>query len=382
MQKGLRLGRFLTVIALAFAVLAVWQAPAAAQEGETATLVIHKADCPVGTTGDIFEECHENRVSGVEFDINGTSYTTDGQGVIEAQVSAGDVAISEIDFDDVATGGSAYVYCSIQESTTQETRVAASDVLFEGETENGNVTVSGVPTGSVVICDWYNRTIVPATLTIHKLECPENASGDIFEACHDNRVEGVDFTVGGTDVTTDDEGVASASVNPGDVTITEHDFETYATAGRAFVYCSVQTAAASEEEAVSAANTQVLFQGDTETGEITVNGVPAGSEVICDWYNRVTVEQPTPTATTEPTVEPTEEPTQEPTEQPTEAPTEEPTERPSGDATATPTSETKLPETGVGASRGGSSGSLILGTMLFVLTVSLAALGLRRRPAA
>ncbi|MER3485907.1 MAG: hypothetical protein C4345_08010, partial [Chloroflexota bacterium] len=80
--------------------------------------------------------------------------------------------------------------------------------------------------------------------------------------CHDNRLEGVDFTIGDTDVTTDEDGVASATVVAGDVTIVEPDFDTIATAGKAFVFCSVQEDGSGT----------VLFEGDTTTGEVTVEG--------------------------------------------------------------------------------------------------------------
>ncbi len=316
-----------------------------------ATLIIHKLECPADATGDIFEACHDNRLGGVEFTIGEALYTTGSEGIIEAEVPAGDVQVIESNFEAIATAGEAFVYCSVQTTEQEQPAAASSDVLFEGTTETGDVIVPGIPAGSTVICDWYNRTLPTATVTIHKLECPADATGDIFEACHDNRLEGVDFTIGDTDVTTDEDGVASATVFAGDVTIVEPDFDTIATAGKAFVFCSVQEDGSGE----------VLFEGDTTTGEVTVEDVPAGKEVICDWYNRTEVEA-TPTTTAEPT------------EEPTEAPTE------TAEATATPGPQ--LPETGVGAASGPSGGTLALGALLFAVTAGFAALGLRRRPAA
>ncbi len=343
------LSRFVGALALLMALLAAWHAPAAAQE-ETATLIIHKLECPTDATGDIFEACHDNRLGGVEFSIGEALYTTNDQGVIEAEVPAGDVLVFENNFATVATAGQAFVYCSVQTTDQEQPVVASSDILFEGTTDTGDVTVPGIPAGSTVICDWYNRTLPTATVTIHKLECPADATGDIFEACHDNRLEGVDFTIGDTDVTTDENGVASATVVAGDVTIVEPDFDTIATAGKAVVFCSVQEDGSGT----------VLFEGDTTTGEVTVEGVPSGQEVICDWYNRTEVEA-TPTTTAEPT----------------EAPTEAPTET----AEATATSGPQLPETGVGVVGGPSGGSLVLAALLLVVTAGFAALGLRRRPA-
>jgi hypothetical protein len=354
MRVILTLSRFVGALALLTALLAAWHAPAAAQ-AETATLIIHKLECPADATGDIFEACHDNRLGGVEFAIGEAIYTTNGEGVIETEVAAGDVQIVESNFEEVATAGEAFVYCSVQATDQEQPAAASSDVLFQGTTDTGDVTVPGIPAGSTVICDWYNRTLPTATVTIHKLECPADATGDIFEACHDNRLEGVDFTIGDTDVTTDEDGVASATVVAGDVTIVEPDFGTIATAGTAFVFCSVQEDGSGT----------VLFEGNTTTGEVTVEDVPSGQEVICDWYNRTEVEA-TPTTTAEPT----------------EAPTEEPTEAPTETAEATATSGPQLPETGVGVAGGPSGGSLALGALLFAVTAGFAALGLRRRPAA
>ncbi|MER3438868.1 MAG: hypothetical protein C4346_15470, partial [Chloroflexota bacterium] len=149
------LSRFVGALALLTTLLAAWHAPVAAQ-AETATLIIHKLACPADATGDIFEACHDNRLGGVEFAIGEPLYTTNDEGVIEAEVSAGDVQVVESNFEEVATAGQAFVYCSVQTTGQEQPTAASSDVLFQGTTDTGDVTVPGIPAGSTVICDWYN----------------------------------------------------------------------------------------------------------------------------------------------------------------------------------------------------------------------------------
>src|SRR5215212_4308195 len=110
-------------------------------------------------------------------------------------------------------------------------------------------------------------------LSIHVLTCSKDAEGDIFEACHDNRVKKADFTIDDEDVTGDKEGLVEATVAAGTVKIEEVDFDTIATDGRAIVYCSPQPAG------------KPLTEYKTTNGKVEIE-VEAGTEVHCDWYNR------------------------------------------------------------------------------------------------
>lgn len=120
---------------------------------------------------------------------------------------------------------------------------------------------------------------------IHKADCLTTVNGDIFDNCHGNTVQGVDFTIGGTGVTTNSKGVAKAKVTAGTITITELDFAAQATAGKAYVYCSVQPA-----------GSPVLYSKNTTTGSINIK-VTDGTKVICDWYDRTTPPPPHATIT-------------------------------------------------------------------------------------
>jgi hypothetical protein len=117
---------------------------------------------------------------------------------------------------------------------------------------------------------------------IHKADCLTTVNGDIFDNCHGNTVQGVDFTIGGIGVTTNSKGVAKAKVAAGTITITELNFLAEATAGKANVYCSVQPA-----------GSPVLYDNSTTTGSVNIK-VKDGTKVICDWYDRVTPPPPTP----------------------------------------------------------------------------------------
>lgn len=197
---------------------------------------------------------------------------------------------------------------------------------------------------------------------IHAIDCPSNSEGDIFEACHDNRIADVVFDVEGIGATSDSDGLAIAEDVPtGDVTIEEYDFENLATAGRAYVYCSVQPD-----------GDPVLLEVSTRNGLVTFNIPDDVTEVHCDWYNRSADFGPTATSSATETAYPTN----------TAQPTQSGGDGGGGDtgSTATATTQTTLPTTGAGSvSNSTSSTGLAFGVILALLAVSAAAFSLRRR---
>jgi hypothetical protein len=96
-------------------------------------------------------------------------------------------------------------------------------------------------------------------------------------------VAGANFVVGDQRVTTDDEGVAETDVPAGEVKITEaeDDFDENATAGAAWVYCAIMPG-----------GEQVLYDDLANHREVEIDA-PAGSTIVCDWYN-LTAEGPQP----------------------------------------------------------------------------------------
>lgn len=118
---------------------------------------------------------------------------------------------------------------------------------------------------------------------IHKADCATNVKGNIYDQCHGNTVAGVQFNVGGVDVTTNSKGVAKAKVVSGTIAIHEYDFAANATAGKVYVFCSVPKTG------------QVLYSATRSVGTINVK-VPKGT-VVCDWYDRTTPPPPHATIT-------------------------------------------------------------------------------------
>jgi hypothetical protein len=370
MRRFVPVARLFAVAGLLFgliATLGVFGAIGVSAQADDVELSIHVLDCPNDAEGDIFEACHDNRIEDAEFDVAGDKVTSDDKGVVEAAVDAGEVDIEEIDFDDIATDGRAIVYCSPQPE---------GKPLTEYKTTDGSISIE-VEAGTEVHCDWYNRTDPNAggggggggddttKVWIHALECPADAEGDIFEACHDNRLEDVVYDINGTEAVSDEDGVATAEDVPtGEVTIEEFDFDFYATSGRAYVYCSAQPS-----------GEPVLGEGITRNGLFTIDVPDDVSEVHCDWYNRTSDFGPTPT----------DEPG-EPTETPEPTNTPQPTATETGGggggdtaATATATVMTTLPTTGAGPTNDSSNTGLIFGVILAFLAVSAGAFGLRSR---
>jgi uncharacterized protein YodC (DUF2158 family) len=353
-MRGIPLvGRSLAALGLVLGLFAAVSAAGTSAQGTDVALTIHVLSCPSDATGDIFETCHDNRVKNAHFDVAGTTAKSDSKGVLTVTVAAGSVKIEEIDFATLATDNRADVFCSPQPDGTPLSQYKSTD---------GKVTITLDAANGEVTCDWYNRTnpapAQAARLWIHALECPVDAEGDIFQACHDNRLEGVEYQIGNTTVASDSDGVANFDNPPvGEVVIHQHDFASIATAGRAYVFCSVQPG-----------GDPVLAEGNTDDGTFTVD-VPADTEVHCDWYNRTSAAGPTetPSATDTPFPTDTPEPTQ--TDNGSGG---------SGGSDATATQGTSLPNTGAGPTNGSSGTGTALGLVLIVLAVAGLAYGLRR----
>jgi hypothetical protein len=121
--------------------------------GDHATVTVHKAVCPEDF-GDPFVECHDNRLAGVDFAIDGFEVgsqviTTDGDGVATAIVleasASGEITLSEETavFENYL---GAYVYCS---------ELASDVVLVNESAPTGSVTFAASQ-GDEIVCDWYN----------------------------------------------------------------------------------------------------------------------------------------------------------------------------------------------------------------------------------
>ena len=82
---------------------------------------------------------------------------------------------------------------------------------------------------------------------------------------------GIGFSIGGTGVSTDGGGVASATVAAGTVTVAE-DAGVFSWYIGAYVFCAEQNSGT------------VLYDNSADTGAISI-AVADGDTVVCDWYN-------------------------------------------------------------------------------------------------
>ena len=305
----------------------------------TAAITIHKATCPE-TTKDLFKDCHDDRLSDIHFTVGSERVKTDKKGVATANIASGTVRITEAeaDFNQNATAGAAYVYCSVQPGST--------DVLYDAVANHRSVDIK-VKDGTTVVCDWYDLTSKGTAqngiLELHKRVCPNGPpTGDIFQTCHDNLPQQpVAFSV--------DSGAAKFVGENGNVTFDGLTAGTHAvqeTEGPPLefvelrIWCSVQGSDAAP------------FQVQPNGPNFSVP-VGDGQHVICDVYNiaiNLSGLTPTPPPAQTPTVPPVETPTSVPaqaTNTPTIAPPPPPTETPTPvppTATATMT-ETPVPPT-------------------------------------
>ena len=176
MKRYGRTARIVALIIVALAIGLMRSAGAMAQDG-TASITIHKAECPTGVGSAIFEDCHGNGLGGVAFAIGATGneigYVTDANGVIgPVDIPADTSYVVAEDPDVLATYLGAYVYC--RDLTTDT-------VIFDGDL-NGDigVTGNGLPAGSEVVCDWYDitpATAVTSTTTTTTTTLPATGTG-------------------------------------------------------------------------------------------------------------------------------------------------------------------------------------------------------------
>jgi uncharacterized protein (DUF2141 family) len=248
-----------------------------------ASVRIHKASCPAGVEpADLYEECHDNPLSGVTFTFAGSLTATTGPDgdALFYQLRPGNYAIRE------GIPGSFQefrVFCSLGSPD--------QPVDFTYLTDGIRVQV---PADTEVICDWYDireSADVPdgdpneGIVTVHKLRCPAGYEGSSFyEDCHENRFEGVELTALGSEgylreATTDAEGtvIFDDITVGGGVNISETVLEDIADLR---IYCS-------NEEG----NRAPFDRQETAAGPGIVVNVSPGDRILCDWYNIPAVQQ-------------------------------------------------------------------------------------------
>jgi hypothetical protein len=140
-------GRMLIAALAIIGMMLVSSSAPAVATSHYARITIHKAVCD-SQTGDLFGQCHEDRVSGAWFYVAGVWRPTNANGVVTWAPGAGTRALYE-DVDQFNQYEGAYVYCSNQ---------VTGKVLWDGPARaNGSVTIT-TTAGQPVVCDWYNLT--------------------------------------------------------------------------------------------------------------------------------------------------------------------------------------------------------------------------------
>ena len=154
-----RFARMLGAGALALGLASIGAAGAAAQT--PGTLEIHKAVCPVTTGATIFEECHDDGLGDVTFEVihgGEAGYRlietgSDGRAVTDF-AGTGEMFLLEWS-DSAANPVGAYVYCR---------DLIADETLFDGRAIYGDAGYYSIALDVTddmhIVCDWYN--LVPA----------------------------------------------------------------------------------------------------------------------------------------------------------------------------------------------------------------------------
>lgn len=263
------------------------------QQFETAILRLTKFTCEPGYGGSSFAEFTSDCVSptaDVAFNLS------DGAGFSVDKVSNDD---GKVRYPDLAPGSN-YVLTEDLPGEFLETRVAycatdGDDYIEYGVAGDGSIDLDPISEGDQVQCLWYNVPVDQnagnGSVEIHKAECPAGTTGDFYARCHDDVVSGIGFELDGPGSVNDlgntgDDGMLTFSELPaGDYVISEIAPADYNVAVYA-VFCTQDGVAFPTEY-------------DDDTGLRITFELPAGANIVCDWYNVPRGQtQPTPTPTT------------------------------------------------------------------------------------
>jgi hypothetical protein len=165
--------------------------------------------------------------------------------------------------------------------------VAGGEWYHKEVTDNGAATFD-VAAGDDIRCSWFN---LPedlrggGSLRIHKSICPAGLTSGYYANCYDDTLGGVTFNAGGpagyaASLTTGNDGVVTfQDLNAGTYTIAEIPPDSVNVA----VYVVVCTQ-----------NGQTYDFDYDDTNGLKINiKIPAGGDIVCDWYNVPPAKQPT-----------------------------------------------------------------------------------------
>jgi hypothetical protein len=153
LQHGVRM------TAVAVAAIGVFAFGGVASAADPASLEIHKLECETGVGAAIFEECHDNRVEDVYFNVDLPTQSTipaytDEDGIIAVGLpETGTIGIYESGAD---AGDYIGVYAYCRDLTSD--RVLFDGALTADAVEGYYFLPVTVTEGMEVVCDWYNIT--------------------------------------------------------------------------------------------------------------------------------------------------------------------------------------------------------------------------------
>ena len=225
-------------------------------QGGDGTITVTTTWAPGDEPGETVEVCYAATT-----DADGTNVVTEG-------CTSDDTYTATLGPDGLSAGETYFVW----EDTGAGWRVTGDNPV---EVE--------IPAGGEASVEFENEQAGDiATITIHKAVCPET-SDVLFGDCHEERVPDVNFVIGDDRVATDENGELTTDAPAGEIKITEaeDDFDENATAGAAWVFCAIMPG-----------GDPVLYDDLANHREVQIDA-PAGSTVVCDWYN-LTAEGPQP----------------------------------------------------------------------------------------
>jgi hypothetical protein len=261
------------------AVICDWFITPDQQQTDPAILRLTKFTCEPGYDGSNFADftgdCTEptsdvtfNLSNGAGFDTNKTT-NDDGK----------------IRYTELAPGNN-YVLTEDLPGDALDNRVAycatdGADYIEYGVAGDGSIDLDPIADGDQVQCLWYNvpvdQNVGSGSLEIHKAECPPGTTSNFYTTCHDDVVGGIGFDVDGPGSysntgTTNDNGILVFTDLPsGKFTVSEIAPADYPVAIYV-VHCTRDGAAFSTTY-------------DDSTGLRVKFDLPAGANIVCDWYN-------------------------------------------------------------------------------------------------
>jgi hypothetical protein len=249
--------------------------PTATQEpAEPGSLRIHKSECPPGQREDFYDDCYDDVVGGIGFNVDGPAgydetRTTSDQGIVTFDdVPAGGLVVTELQ-----PGGYQVdlyvVVCSLD----------GQPFAFEYDDSTGLRIDIDLPSGGDVVCDWYNvppgppPTPTPApnvgTITVIVSLCEMEVEDVVsFADDCDPYGDGADFTLTAvssgsgpsrTGTTGTDSRVAFTNLRPGAYALEETSLD----------WCKAQADSVDEDG-------NVVVTRETNTNVYIYNCLPEG----------------------------------------------------------------------------------------------------------